>query len=242
MTASAVVWHDVECGAYRADLPLWRELAAAADGPVLDVGAGTGRVALDLAARGHDVVALDAEPELLAALAQRATGLPRPVATVVADARAFALERRFALVLVPMQTVQLLGGAEGRAGFLRAAHRHLVPGGILAAALADALDGVDDEHTEPPLPDLREVDGAVFSSQVVAVREGGTQVTIERVRQTVTPSGELTAEGDVIALDRVDAATVEREARAAGFSVRPRRRVAPTQEHVGSEVVVLCRP
>ena len=37
-----VVWHDLECGGYDADLPLWRELAADADGPVLDLGAGTG--------------------------------------------------------------------------------------------------------------------------------------------------------------------------------------------------------
>ena len=44
-----VMWHDVECGSYVADLPLWRRLAAEAGGPVLDVGAGTGRVALDLA-------------------------------------------------------------------------------------------------------------------------------------------------------------------------------------------------
>ena len=34
---STIVWHDVECGGYRADLPLWRELAAAEAGPVLDV-------------------------------------------------------------------------------------------------------------------------------------------------------------------------------------------------------------
>ncbi len=43
---AAVVWHDIECSAYRADLPLWRELAAEYGDPILDVGAGTGRVAL----------------------------------------------------------------------------------------------------------------------------------------------------------------------------------------------------
>ena len=52
MTASAhVVWHDVECGGYDADLTLWQELAREAGGPVLDVGAGTGRVALRSPAR-----------------------------------------------------------------------------------------------------------------------------------------------------------------------------------------------
>ena len=52
---SEVIWHDIECGGYAADLPLWRELAAAEAGPVLDVGAGAGRVALELARHGHAV-------------------------------------------------------------------------------------------------------------------------------------------------------------------------------------------
>ncbi len=37
---------------------------------MLDVGCGTGRVALDLAARGHEVVAVDADPELVRVLAE----------------------------------------------------------------------------------------------------------------------------------------------------------------------------
>src|SRR4249920_7709 len=111
------LWHDLECGGYDEDLPLWRALAGEAGGPVLDVGAGTGRVTLDLAGAGAPVVALDAEGPLLEALAHRATGLP--VETVVGDARELALgDRRFALVLVPMQTIQLLGGPRGRAAFL----------------------------------------------------------------------------------------------------------------------------
>src|SRR3982751_2600325 len=101
-----VVWHDLECGGYREDLPLWRKLAAAAGGPVLEIGAGTGRVSLDLAARGVEMIALDSDARLLAALAGRADG--RPVETLVADARDFSLGRLVPLVLVPMQGLQLL--------------------------------------------------------------------------------------------------------------------------------------
>ena len=101
----AALWHDLECGDYREDLALWRSLAAQTGGPVLDIGAGTGRVTLELAASGVSVVALDVDGALLAALRHRARGLP--VETVVADARRFTLRQRFSLVLVPMQTLQL---------------------------------------------------------------------------------------------------------------------------------------
>jgi SAM-dependent methyltransferase len=133
-----VVWHDVECGAYAEDLPLWRDLAMVHGGPILDVGAGTGRVTLHLAGQGHTVVALDRSADLLAALRARASGLA--VETVVADARDVDLAgRRFGLILVPMQTIQLLGGADGRAAFLRCARPALAPSGLLAIAIADAL-------------------------------------------------------------------------------------------------------
>src|SRR5690349_7847756 len=165
------LWHDLECGDYREDLPLWRSLAAGAGGTVLDVGAGTGRVTLDLAARGIPVVALDIEPALLAALAHRAGSLP--VETVVADARRFALPRRFALVLAPMQTLQLLGGAEGRAAFLAAARAHLLPGGMLAAAIAHPLEPFEAETAGAPDPDLGEADGLQLVSRPVAIRDEG---------------------------------------------------------------------
>lgn len=233
-----VIWHDIECGGYDSDLPLWRELAA--HGPTLDVGAGTGRVALHLAAHGTPVTALDREDELLDALRARADRLDLRVETIAADARSFdAGGPRFATILVPMQTLQLLGGADGRAAFLRAARAHLRPGGILAAALADAQDAFDAEHTEPPLPDMREVHGTVYCSRPVAVRKHQRTIAIERIRETVDPGGERTVEGDVIHLDRVDAAEVATEAAALGFDALEPRAIPATEEHVGSSVVML---
>ncbi len=237
--ALSVLWHDLECGRYRADLALWHELAARARGPVLDVGAGTGRVALSLAGAGHEVVALDLDPDFLAALRTRAeaTGTTG-IETVVGDARTFDLRRRFALILAPMQTVQLLGGADGREAFLRHAAAHLAPGALLACALADALEGFDAEHTQPPLPDIVEEDGWVYASQPVAVRIEPDGAVIERIRQVVSPTGRRSAEGDAIRLDRLDAPTLEREGIAAGLHHAGRRTIEPTEEHVGSEVVL----
>jgi SAM-dependent methyltransferase len=195
-------------------------------------------VALDLARRGHAVVGLDSNPELVVALEQRAAGLP--LMPVCADARDFALAQRwFALAIVPMQAIQLLGGAEGRAGLLRCARAHLAPGGLLAAALADALEGFDEDHVYPPLPDVREVEGVVYASRPVAVRDDGDGVAIERIRETIARDGRRTADGNVVRLDRLDATTLAREGEAEGFTALPPRLVPATDEYVASTVVVL---
>jgi SAM-dependent methyltransferase len=236
----AALWHDLECGGYREDLPMWRSLAAETRGPVLDVGAGTGRVTLDLAAKGVAVVALDTEAALLAALEHRARGLQ--VATAVADARSFALERRFSLVVVPMQTLQLLGGRQGRGAFLRCAHAHLEPGGLVAAALADAMDCFDEEHDAPPPPEARDVADVHYASQLVAVVDDGGRAAIHRRREIVGPSRPRHAEEVVVRLDRVSAGEVAAEAAQLGFLVEPPRHVPESERYLGSTVVVLRKP
>jgi SAM-dependent methyltransferase len=241
----SVIWHDVECGAYAEDLPLWRSLAASRGDPVLDVGAGTGRVALDLAHAGYRVTALDQDPELLAALEKRLADnsrIARDICqTAVADARDFDLgECRFPLVIVPMQTIQLLGGADGRAAFLRCARRHLTPGGVLAAAIAEVLELYEVvDGFEMPLPDVREYDGVVYSSQPVAVRAERGGFVLERRRETVARKGERTVEENVIRLDGLTARGLEREGRAVGFTTAGRTTVPATEDYSGSEVVML---
>jgi SAM-dependent methyltransferase len=240
MTPCSALWHDLECGAYGEDLPLWRALAAETGGPVLDVGAGTGRVTLDLAAGGVAVVALDVDAPLLEALGHRAAGFP--VETAVADARTFDLGRRFSLVLVPMQTLQLFGGPSGRAAFLRRALDHLEPGGLLAAALADAMDCFDDDHDMPPPPDACEIDGVRYSSQLLAVEDEGGAAAIHRRREIVGPGDTHEAHGFVLRLDRVRADEIVAEAAGLGFTPQPPLRIHETEEFLGSTVVALRAP
>lgn len=232
----AVTWHDVENGAYDADLPLWRELAGAADGPILDLGAGTGRVALDLAARGHEVVAIDDDPDLLSALGDRSD----LVQIVLGDVRRLRLERRFALILAPMQLVQILGGPGGRAAMLGRVRDHLVPNGLFAAALADPEDALSEGDASPPLPDMLERDGWVFSSQPVSVHRRNGHVVVTRRRQAVSPAGALEEEVVEVALDLVAVEAFEAELRDVGFAELHRRTIPETADHIGS-TVVLCR-
>lgn len=230
-----VIWHDAECGSYEADLPLWGELA---EGSVLDLGCGTGRVALYLARRGRAVTGLDAEPAFVDALNLRAEELS--ATGVVGDARDFDLDAEFDLALAPMQLIQLLADAAERAACLRCVAAHLRPGGMAAFAIVE--DVPDPVEAPPPLPDTREAGGWVFSSLPIEARVDADGLRVRRLRQTVAPDGELSEQLDEILLATLDASTLEHEAEAAGLEPAGRRAVPPTADHVGSTVVLLERP
>jgi len=244
---AAVIWHDLECGAYRADLGLWLSLAAdaATEGRaarVLDIGAGTGRVAIVLGRAGHLLSALDIDPLLVAALRERAAGLP--VTATVADARTFALERRgHDLGLVPMQTLQLLRGAAERAALFERACEHLRPGALLACAIVTDVESFDSRDGRlGPTPEHVRLGGDRYLSRAIRVQAGHRVITIERERLVerapgsagVPPASEL----DVIELERLTADQLQREAEALGLTAEPTLAIAETEDHSASEVVV----
>jgi len=231
------IWHDVECGAYGADLGLWEELATQADGPVLELGCGTGRVVLHLARRGFETVGLDRDPELIGALEQRSAGLP--VRTVLADAQRFSHDEELALVLAPTQMLQLLPDSESRLSCLRSVSAALRPGGRFAAAILEGMPEPD--GAPPPLPDVREVDGWVYSSLAVEAAVGPGEIVVHRLRQTVSPSGEFAEEPNQVRITTFPASQLEAEAAEAGLAPVERRAIPATDIHVGSLVVVLER-
>jgi SAM-dependent methyltransferase len=246
-TAEAI-WHDVECGAYAADLPLWEELAERQGGTVLELGCGTGRVALHLARRGYEVVGLDLDPELLAVLRERASDLRHSgvgrepealVEPLLADAREFALEEPASLVLAPTHLLQLLPDAEERAKSLRCIADALRPGGLLAASIIEEMPEPD--GAPPPLPDVREVDGWVYSSLAVEAAIGPGEIVVRRLRQTVSPEGSLSEEPNEVRIATFSAESLEREGAALGLVPAGRHEIPPTELHVGSLVVLLER-
>lgn len=232
-----VIWHDVEYGSYAADLPFWRALAARRGSPILELGAGTGRVSLDLARRGHRLVAVDQDARLLEELQRRAGDLE--VETVVADARAFSLEMRFALCLVPMQMIQLLGGADGRAAMFACVARHLEPGGTLAVAISPDLERWSaGDGGGAPLPDSCERDGTLYFSQPTAVYSDREGHVLERRRETVSRAGLRTVEQDRIRLDHVLAPQLEQEGFACRLTPAGRATIPATPDYASSQVVI----
>ncbi|MBK9036479.1 MAG: class I SAM-dependent methyltransferase [Myxococcales bacterium] len=107
--------YDYEYRRRRDDVAFYVELAGRVAGPggrVLELGCGTGRITAALARAGFEVVALDAEPAMLAGLAARMARLPRSVAAritpVTGDLRDFALQRRFPLILAGFNVLEHL--------------------------------------------------------------------------------------------------------------------------------------
>ncbi|MBF6613378.1 MAG: class I SAM-dependent methyltransferase [Chloroflexi bacterium] len=97
-------------------------------GSVLDAGCGTGRVAIELARRGIDVVGVDIDPGMLGAARKNAPELEWHLA----DIATVELGRRFDLIVMAGNVmIFLTPGTEG--AVLKNMARHLKPGGFLIA-------------------------------------------------------------------------------------------------------------
>ncbi|HEX5376099.1 MAG TPA: class I SAM-dependent methyltransferase, partial [Solirubrobacterales bacterium] len=159
-----VIWNEVECGDYSADLPLWEQLALERGEPVLELGCGAGRVVVHLArATGRLVIGLDNDDEAVAAVWDRASGGLEADAEI-GDARSFELAARFPLVIAPMQLIQLLPGRADRVCCFACVFEHLEQGGQAAFTVVEEVPSLPEGEAEPPIPDVRQVDGWVYSS------------------------------------------------------------------------------
>jgi ubiquinone/menaquinone biosynthesis C-methylase UbiE len=111
-------------------LGLARE-AAASGQAVLELAVGTGRVAIEVAKEGIEVVGLDLSPAMLDVARRKAEGVTQ-LTLVEGDMADFQLGRRFGLIYIPFRSFLLLSTVEQQKACLRCVREHLAPGGRLA--------------------------------------------------------------------------------------------------------------
>jgi SAM-dependent methyltransferase len=133
--------YDLQHSTFLDDVPMYlrlvRELSP--NQPVLELGSGSGRVMIPLVEAGHRVVGVDESGEMLrlaqAHLQDRPHIPAQRYSLVQADARAVVLDERFGLVLIALNTFLHNATRDDQLATLRAARRHLVPGGALVVDL-----------------------------------------------------------------------------------------------------------
>jgi SAM-dependent methyltransferase len=101
---------------------------AAAGGPVLEVGVGTGRLFAEARRRGIDAWGVDLSPAMIERCRAKLPQADRE-RVFVADATRLRSERRFAFIAAPFRVLSHVPDPEDQIRLLDAAHAHLLPGG-----------------------------------------------------------------------------------------------------------------
>jgi SAM-dependent methyltransferase len=127
-------YYDLDLEDDPGDREMYLAFADANDGPILELMAGSGRVAVPLAQAGHHVTAVDRDAAMLARAASRWQRV-RPLARggelelVEADVTTLKLAERFGLVIVALNGIVLLDDRDGQHDLFQAIARHLAPAG-----------------------------------------------------------------------------------------------------------------
>ncbi|WP_091226567.1 daptide-type RiPP biosynthesis methyltransferase [Microbacterium sp. 3J1] len=220
-------------GPDRAEIREVLALARGADGPVLDVAAGSGRLTIPLVRSGRRVTAIDLSADMLAHLRRALPDHPL-LDCVVADMRDFSLKRRFALVVIGATSITLLDRG-GRSLLYANVRRHLAVDGVFAFTVAGGASAASltvprDQEIKVPGPGGEET--YLFSQQV---EEGGQARIVNWLRAAdLADGGEVTVLTSRLRV--LDHKVLARELVDAGFAEPA---VSPVRTHRGDDIVLL---
>ena len=164
--------YDLDLADDPGDLDLLLALAARADGPILELAVGSGRLAVPLAGERYEVTGVDIDAEMLARARAAADtagkAVTRRLHLVEGDARTIRLASAgaFGLAFIPLNSIFLLGTRADQAAAVVTLAEHLAPGGI---AVVDAW--------LPDAEDLSRYDGRLVLEWVREDPETGRTVT-----------------------------------------------------------------
>lgn len=173
--------YDLDLAEDPGDLDLYLALAGRTGGPILELAVGSGRLAVPLAADGHDVTGVDLDAAMLARARRAADAAGKATARrlrlVEGDARTIRLDGAgtagtFHLAFIPLNSIFLMGGRVDQAAAVATLAAHLAPGGL---AVVDAW--------LPDAEDLSRYDGRLVLEWVR--EEPGTGRTVTKIGSAV---------------------------------------------------------
>jgi SAM-dependent methyltransferase len=121
-------FYDLEHDDFDEDIAFYRQLLA--EGPIFEVGTGTGRVAVPLARDGLEVWGIDQSPAMLRRARSRGAGIST-LRLVEGDVRTLRLERRFKAALFTLNAIWHFSDAESQLQSLRSVAAHAESGGLI---------------------------------------------------------------------------------------------------------------
>jgi SAM-dependent methyltransferase len=149
--ASVARYYDAENTDKNDDIPFYLEVAQETDGPIVDVGSGTGRVMFPLARAGYDVHGIDNEPAMLdraRSLLDEEPGLRSKLHFHLGDAKTYQMPVKFGLTLVPYNGLMHFLDQDSQIAVLRNLRSWTRDDGALVLDLPNAGDVYATEDTD----------------------------------------------------------------------------------------------
>jgi ubiquinone/menaquinone biosynthesis C-methylase UbiE len=158
----------------RRDVPFWRTVALEAEGRVLELGCGTGRISAPLGRAGVKLIGIDRSAPMLTLARRRIARakLRRQVGLARGDIRAIPFpDSAFATVLAPYGVLQSLLRERDLAATLSAVHRVLRQGGTFGVELVADLPSWAEYQKRVSLKGWRDRPGGAHVTLVETVRQ-----------------------------------------------------------------------
>jgi SAM-dependent methyltransferase len=156
------------------DVPFYLAQAQAVSGPVLEIGCGTGRLTIPLAAAGVDIIGLDVSASMLEEARRKAEGQGIRIRWIEGDGRDLRLDRRFALIIMPFNTLQFFRDTAALEQLFHGVKSHLVDPGRF---VFDVFN--------PQVSFLAADPSARYERARYADPDGGGEVVIEETREYI---------------------------------------------------------
>lgn len=177
--------YDVQMAGWDHDIAYFRALACEANGPVLDLPCGTGRVLLPLLQDGIDIEGVDLSAAMLDRLRRKSETLGLQPRVHQASMTNFQLPRQFALIVCACNSFAHNLTTEDQLESLRRFREHLLPGGLVV------IDSYFPSAQYAATDQMRVLEGEVTDPRTGHLLRMYDSRTMDRVRQIQHSDNEI---------------------------------------------------